>query len=98
MQWTVWGIMLVAVNIAGTLTSRARNTSSYYYHGITAGINHGCWFITQFLFVGVAVDMIKQPSWRGRFLTFVFYAVCSTVGSIAAHVVSHEYFEKWLRK
>lgn len=97
-QWLIWGTMLVAVNVAGTLTSRARNTASYTYHGITAAINHGCWFITQFLFVGIAVDMIKQPSWSGRFYAFLFYATCSTVGSIAAHYSSHTYFEKWLRK
>ena len=97
-QWLIWGTMLIAVNVAGTLTSRARNTSSYVYHGITSAVNHGCWFITQFLFVGIAVDMIKQPSWSGRLLTFLFYATCSTVGSITAHYCSHTYFEKLLRK
>lgn len=97
-EWMVWGVMLVAVNVAGTLTSRARNTSSYGYHAVTSGVNHGCWFITQFLFVGIAVDMIKQPSWSGRFTAFLFYATCSTAGSITAHYLSHTYFEKWLRK
>lgn len=93
-RWLVWGALVVFVNIAGTVTSRARNTPSYWYHGIAAMANHAAWFCTTVIFVGVAVDINKLDSPGAAIGAFLFYSVCATVGSITAHYLAINYLER----
>lgn len=98
MKWILWGCLLALTNGASTLTSRARNTPSYSYHGMAAMFNHGVWFCTNVMFVGIAIDIGKQPDIMSAFGAFVFYTVCSTIGSVTVHYVSINYFERGNRR
>lgn len=98
MRWLVWGALLMLTNGASTLTSRARNTPSYGYHAAAACFNHGTWFFTNILFVGVAIDISKSSGWREGALSALFYVTCSTIGSIGMHWISIRYFEKGDRR
>lgn len=99
-RFLAWGILLILNNVFGTLTSRARNTPSYTYHGITACLNHGAWFLTNVIFIGVAIDITvegRSGLLRGL-LVWLYYTTCATAGSISAHYLSMHHFEKGIRK
>jgi len=98
MKWILWGLLLALTNGASTLTSRARNTPSYGYHGAAAMVNHAIWFCANVMFVGVAIDIAKQPTALAAFGAFLFYTVCSTIGSVTVHYVSINYFERGNRR
>lgn len=98
MKWILWGLLLAATNGCSTLTSRARNTPSYWYHGCAAAANHSIWFIVNVMFVGVAIDVGKDWHTLRAVYTWAFYATCSTLGSMAIHWVSINYFEKGNRR
>lgn len=96
MRWIAWGVLLAVTNGCSTLTSRARNTPSYWYHGVASFVNHLVWFVVNVMFVGVAIDIGKgDVAAAGPWL---FYAVCSTAGSMAMHWISINYFEKGNRR
>lgn len=96
MRWILWGISLVVTQFFGTLTSRARNTASYGYHGVVAGMNHCSWFVAAAYLADTAVRSFHDGS---EFLTAcVFYTAVSTAASIAAHVVSVKFLEKGNRR
>lgn len=97
-RWVVWGLMLMLTNGMSTLVSRARNTPSYWYHGVCATMNHATWFIVQVLFVGVAIDIGAFRDWQAASFAWAFYTVCSTVGSITVHYVSIRFLEKGTRR
>jgi len=97
-RWILWGVLLMLTNGMSTLVSRARNTPSYAYHGICSTLNHGTWFITNVLFIGVAIDIGALTDWQAAGFAWVFYTVCSTVGSVTVHYVSIKYFEKGTRR
>lgn len=98
-RWAVWGLLLALTNGASTLTSRARNTPSYGYHGAAAFFNHAIWGVTNVMFVGVAIDIGSGATsgWAAAG-ALAFYAVCSTTGSIAVHWLSIRFFEKGNRR
>ena len=98
MRWLIWGFLLVANNAAGTMTSRARNSASYGYHGFAAMLNHACWYLVNFIFVGVAVDIGRNYDWQQALLVWLFYTFCSSVGSITMHYISINYLEKGNRR
>lgn len=98
MRWLLWGALLILTNGASTLTSRARNTPSYSYHGAAALFNHATWFCTNVMFVGVAIDIGHSKSWPEAIGALSFYVVCSTIGSIGVHWISINYFEKGNRR
>lgn len=98
MKWILWGLLLALTNGASTLTSRARNTPSYTYHGLAACANHAIWFCANVMFVGVAIDIGALSNWRLAAGAWLFYTVCSTIGSIGVHWVSINYFEKGNRR
>lgn len=99
LKWIAWGVLLALTNGASTLTSRARNTPSYAYHGCAAFFNHGIWAVTNVMFVGVALDIGKGDltGWAAVG-ALGYYAVCSTAGSILVHWLSIRYFEKGNRR
>jgi hypothetical protein len=96
MEWFLWALSLVMTQFFGTLTSRARNTSSYAYHGVCAALNHGSWLVAQTFLVTVAVKNLHDP--RQFVQALIFYTGVSTASSIFAHVVSINYFEKGKRR
>lgn len=98
-RWVAWGLLLALTNGCSTLTSRARNTPSYWYHGTAAFLNHAIWFVVNVMFVGVAIDIGKGDvaGWRAG-AAWAFYAVCSTAGSILVHWISIRFLEKGNRK
>ena len=97
-RWIIWGLLLAITNGFSTLVSRARNTPSYSYHGICAAANHATWFIVNVMFVGVAIEVGALTDWRQAGFAWLFYTVCSTVGSVVVHYVSMNYFEKGNRR
>jgi len=98
MKWILWGLLLAATNGASTLTSRARNTPSYGYHGVAACVNHAIWFCTNVMFVGIAIDIGALHDWHKAVGAFVFYTTCSTIGSVSIHWISINYFETGNRR
>jgi hypothetical protein len=99
MKWIAWGVLLAVTNGCSTLTSRARNTPSYWYHGLAALANHVVWFAVNVMFVGVAVDIGKGSlAGRAALGAWAFYAACSTAGSILVHWLSIRFFEKGNRR
>lgn len=94
MKWLAWGILLFTTNFFGTLTSRARNTPSYAYHGTVACLNHATWFMATVMFVGAAVNIEKLGDWKQAVLTGAFYTACSTASSIAAHFGAIHFLER----
>lgn len=98
-KWIAWGFLLALTNGASTLTSRARNTPSYWYHGLASFVNHSVWFLTNVMFVGVAVDIGRGSLTLGAAAAvWAFYASCSTAGSVAVHWLSITCFEKGNRR
>jgi hypothetical protein len=98
-KWIAWGLLLAVTNGCSTLTSRARNTPSYWYHGVASLANHIVWFAVNVMFVGVAVDIGKGDLAGAAALgAWAFYAACSTVGSIFVHWLSIRFFEKGNRR
>ena len=98
MKWILWGCLLALTNGASTLTSRARNTPSYGYHSVAACFNHAVWFCTNVMFVGIAIDVSRQPTGWMALTAFLFYTVCSTFGSVTVHYLSIRFFEKGNRR
>lgn len=98
MKWILWGCMLALTNGFSTWVSRARNTPSYGYHGSVAALNHATWFITNVIFVGVAVGIQDFHDWRTAALAWIFYVICSTCGSVSMHYISINYFETGNRR
>lgn len=98
MRWLIWGLLLILNNGAGTLTSRARNSASYAYHGSAAMLNHACWFMVNFMFVDAAVNLGKNFGWTDALRVWLFYTACSSVGSITMHYVSINFLEKGNRR
>jgi hypothetical protein len=96
-RWAIWGLLLVLTNAAGTLSSRARNTPSYGYHGATAFVNHAVWFVVNVMFVGAAVDIGRDPGLAAAGI-WAYYACCSTVGSIAAQWIGITFLERGRRR
>lgn len=97
-RWIVWGVLLAMTNGFSTLVSRARNTPSYSYHGICALLNHATWFVVNVMFVGVAIDIGALHETKQAAFAWVFYTLCSTLGSILVHFLSLNYFEKGNRR
>lgn len=97
-RWVVWGVLLALTNGMSTLVSRARNTPSYPYHAVCALLNHAAWFIVNVMFVGVAVNIGALTDRRAAVFAWVFYTVCSTVGSVVTHYVSIRFFEHGNRR
>jgi hypothetical protein len=99
MRWLAWGVLLAVTNGCSTLTSRARNTPSYWYHGTAAFANHAVWFVVNVMFVGVAVDIGRGDMRAGAAAgAWAFYAATSTAGSILVHWLSIRFFEKGNRR
>ena len=96
-RWVTWGALLFAVNVAGTLTSRARNTPSLGYHAVCAMLNHACWFGQTVIFVGLTMDLRSGTPLEMTF-AFLYYSFWSTVGSIVAHWLSLNFLEKGNRR
>jgi hypothetical protein len=96
-KWLAWGVLLAVTNGCSTLTSRARNTPSYWYRGLAAFANHAVWFVVNVMFVGVAIDISKGGAATGLG-PWAFYAVCSTAGSIGVHWLSIRFFERGNRR
>lgn len=97
-RWIIWGLLLAATNGCSTLTSRARNTPSYWYHGLAAMMNHAIWFVVNVMFVGIAIDIGALHDHRAAAGAWLFYTVCSTTGSVAVHYVSINFFERGNRR
>jgi hypothetical protein len=97
-RWVVWGVLLALTNGCSTLTSRARNTPSYWYHGVASFLNHTVWFVVNVMFVGVAIEIGEQGPNLEAVAVWAFYAACSTVGSVAVHWLSIRYLEKGNRR
>lgn len=95
MTWLLWGLSMVLTQFFSTLTSRARNTSSYAYHGICAGLNHGTWLVAQTFLIN---SIVSTTSIRAFLVALAFYTSVSTAASIAAHYVSITYFERGKRR
>lgn len=97
-RWIIWGVLLAVTNGFSTLVSRARNTPSYSYHAVCAVLNHATWFVVNVMFVGVAIDVGALTDPLAAFYAWAFYTFCATVGSVAVHYVSINYFERGNRR
>jgi hypothetical protein len=92
-RWIVWAVVLAITQGSGTLASRARNTSSFTYHGFAAFFSHSCFFIAQVIGIDVIVEVLKTRAVGLALTAFAVYAIASTTGSILAHWAAMTFLE-----
>jgi hypothetical protein len=80
--------LVVCQNASFTLVSRARNSSSIYYHAIAAVGSNGIWLL-------VFRKMVMSIDSTVLMLT---YLVASVIGSVLMHYISMRWIEKGKRK
>lgn len=78
----------VLQNASFTLVSRARNSSSIWYHAIASVFSNGIWLLV----IRQVVQHLDSPT------LMVTYLMGSVFGSVAMHFISMKYLEKGKRK
>ena len=96
MIWVLWSLLLVVQNAAFTWVSRARNSGSYFYHGIAAIFSNGVWFASQFILIGIVIKEIDNIG--DGLLIGLLYIASTVTGSVTMHWLSTNYLEKGKRK
>lgn len=94
LSWILWGVLLIGQNAAFTLVSRARNSSSLWYHAWAAVFSNGIWFASQFILVNEFVKIISNGDWIQGVGVGLFYTVCTLVGSLGMHHLAMHKLEK----
>lgn len=94
MRWLIWAVLLISTAGTSTIASRARNTTSYWYHGLAALGSHGTFFLAQIIGVDLLVEVIQTRSILLGIKGFIVYAGASTAGSVLSHWIAMNYFEK----
>lgn len=76
--------LVILQNASFTLVSRARNSSSIWYHGIASVLSNGIWLL-----------VIRQVVLNlDNYAMMLTYLVGSVTGSIGMHYIAMKYFEK----
>lgn len=100
-MWVGWAVLLVVQNFAFTAVSRGRNSGSIWYHGVASFFSNAVWF-AQFFIVFNVMDIIqieiRQGRWGFGALAFLVYTAFTMTGSLVAHHVLRNKFEKGNRK
>lgn len=93
-----WAALLVVQNASFTIVSRARNSSSDWYHAIASVFSNGIWFLSQtFLFVGL-MEIVRTASWGQWGVLLAVYVVSTVIGSVSAGRIARNYLEKGNRR
>lgn len=94
LELTLWAIALIIQNFSFTLVSRARNSSSYLYHGLAAIGSNGVWFATNLFLVYNIITLVKNSDVMTAVWLGIFYTIFTVTGSLVSHWVCMKYFEK----
>lgn len=97
-KWIVWAVVLIGQAGSSTWASRARNSQSVAYHGVAAIFSHGVWFISNVFMVDSLVNIARDGGAKDVVFLGLFYTVFCVIGSIVAHHVSANLFEKGNRR
>lgn len=96
-MWIGWAILLVIQNFAFTAVSRGRNSGSIVYHGVASFFSNGVWF-AQFFIIFNVMEAIQERVLEGQyffgFMAFLIYTVFTMTGSLTAHHILRNRFEK----
>ncbi len=87
--WACLSMMGLTIlqNASFTMVSRARNSTSIWFHGIASVFSNGIWLL-------VIRNVVNNfDNWQ----IMVSYVVGATIGSITMHYVSMNYLEKWFK-
>lgn len=76
--------LVILQNASFTLVSRARNSKSILYHGITSVLSNGIWLLV----IRQVVMNLDKP------ILMWTYLIGATIGSIGMHYIAMKYFEK----
>jgi hypothetical protein len=76
--------MVILQNASFTLVSRARNSSSLWYHGIASFLSNGIWLLV----IRQVILNVDKP------VLMIAYLIGSVIGSVGMHYIAMKYFEK----
>src|SRR5438046_3877791 len=94
MIWVAWGLLLLAQNASFTLVSRARNSSSIWYHTWASMLSNGVWFVAQLFLLDNMLHILKSGNWKDGLVVALFYTACTMVGSIGMHYIALHKIER----
>jgi hypothetical protein len=97
-QLAMWAGFLFLQNASFTFVSRARNSASYALHAVAAMCSNGVWMMTQFISLGLIIDVIKTGTLQEKAFVVAFYTACTVSGSVLMHWFGKTYIEKGKRK
>ena len=88
MNYLLLFLVTILQNGSFTLVSRARNSNSIVFHGLSAIASNGIWFIV--------VRQVTADS-PNTWLLGITYTTGAVTGSVLMHYLSMKYLEKWFK-
>lgn len=99
MTYALWACLLVLQNASFTMTSRARNSGSDWYHAFAAVFSNGFWILNMmFLFDPTRGLLTEAQSLAAKSVFVVIYIVATVFGSVVMGKLLREHFEKGNRR
>jgi hypothetical protein len=96
--WALWAVFLLLQNASFTFVSRARNSGSYALHATAAVCSNGVWMVSQFVSLGIIIEVIKNGRLDQKAVVVAFYTLFTVTGSVVMHWVGVNFIEKGKRK
>lgn len=98
LTYLAWAAFLLLQNASFTFVSRARNSGSYALHAIAAVCSNGVWMMSQFVSLGIIIDVIKNGSLANKLAVTAFYTTFTVAGSVLMHWVGVRFIERGNRR
>lgn len=97
--YLVWAVLLVLQNASFTMTSRARNSGSDWYHAFAAVFSNGFWILNMMFLFDPTRGLLASAETLGEKGMFVVIYILATVfGSVVMGRILREHFEKGRRR
>ena len=81
-------LLVIIQNASFTLVSRARNSPSIVFHGLSSVLSNGIWLLV----IRKVTQSFDKPE------LMITYLVGSVIGSLGMHYISMHHIEKRLKK
>src|SRR3990172_4656928 len=94
LEWTIWGLLLIAQSATGVLTTRAKNTTDLWYSGITALLNYATFVVNLYIGTNILVEAKVSGNVWLAVGACVFYTDFSTLGAILMHWAAITHIER----
>lgn len=99
MKYLLWAVLLILQNASFTMTSRARNSGSDWYHAFAAVFSNGFWILNMiFLFDPTRGLLAGAETLASKSVFVVIYIVCTVFGSVVMGRFLRRHFETGKRR